>query len=104
MISAVCFYQEASPVGNNHQALEEMLSSLCSDYFEEQLNISWSEIRDGNGWTGVGKATGSNLAVFVPDMSNEDREQFLSDICSGWMRITGCSINEIVASAVNQDR
>ena len=104
MINGVCFYQENRLSESHREELDSALAALASAYFDEDLEIAWTEIAAGNGWTGVGPATGSNMALFVPDMPDDKREALLKEICSHWMRITDCKITEIVASAINRER
>lgn len=103
MIHSICFYQQGRLLDEHCQMLEQELGKLSDQYFSEPITISWTEIALGNGWTGVGKATGSNLALYVPDIPRETRTELLTDVCEVWMRVTQCNIAEIVATAVNRD-
>lgn len=104
MIDAICFIQEGR-VGEEHQRqLEVALGEITRNFFSDDINISWNTVARGNGWTGIGPATGANLGLFVPDIPQEVRTALLTEVCKQWMRVTGCKIMEIVASAINRDR
>lgn len=101
MIESICLVQENRISAEQMEKLEPMLTELAKEYFSEKININWTTVTQGNGWTGVGPATGSNIALYVTDMQQNKRTRLLEDICQQWMKITGCSISEIVASAIS---
>lgn len=104
MINVVCFVQEGRVGEEALRRLELAFGEITQDFFSEDAEIMWNTVARGNGWTGVGPATGANLALFVPDIAQETRTELLTKVCEQWMSITGCKIMEIVASAVNRDR
>lgn len=103
MIDAICFVQEGRIGEEQQRQLEVALGDITQSFFSDNINISWNTVARGNGWTGVGPATGTNLGLFVPDISQEKRTALLTEVCEQWMRVTGCKIMEIVASAINRD-
>lgn len=104
MIDTLCFIQEGRVDEEQQRQLEVALGDITQNYFSDDINVAWTTITAGNGWTGVGPATGANLGLFIPDIPQEKRTALLTEICDLWMRVTGCKITEIVASAINRDR
>ena len=100
-----CMVQEGLISQAMRAELSKRLSDISCEVFgdcEEDVQVGWIEVRAGSGYT-AGKPSTSSLALAtVPDgTSEEDRCRALSGICDAWTEVTGCSINEIVATAVD---
>ena len=104
VIDAICFYQEGRISTDQQRELEERLQGVTTSLLHEELSIAWKEIERGNGWTGVGRATGANIALHIPDVPQDIRTSLLSEVCAVWRDVTQCKIFEIVASAINREQ
>ena len=84
---------------NGH--LTEAARELCAQA-NEPVPITWVEVAEGFGFT-AGKPSRSSVVVSaIPDETpQEDRVVFMKRICDAWSQETGCSINDVVATAVN---
>ena len=81
-----------------HRAAQDVLG----DYAAE-LQVAWMDIAEGSGYTAGHPSTSSLVGMPVPDGTNPaTREALLSAICSTWTVVTGCSVNEIVATAFDE--
>ena len=100
-----CLIQQGQISAAMRQELASRLAAIGQEVFGEvpdDTQVGWVEVAPGCGFT-AGKPSTSSLAMaVVPDgTSKEDRTRALSAICDAWMEVTGCSVNEIVASAVD---
>ena len=62
--------------------------------------IEWTRHAPGWAWTAGEPSTSSIVVRSVPvGFDNDRREEFLHAICDLWTKTTGCSVNEVVATA-----
>lgn len=102
MTTCTCLVQEGQIKPDQRTALEKGLDEISTTYFEEPADVSWTEVTSGHGWTGGESSTTSLVAMNIPEVPQDRRVELMTDICSLWIRETGCSINEIVANAINR--
>jgi phenylpyruvate tautomerase PptA (4-oxalocrotonate tautomerase family) len=105
MVMFNCFMQEGQIPQDQRDELAKRLRATGHEIFSdapENIAVEFMDVAEGCGYT-AGKPSTSSLALaMVPDgTSTEDRTRLLTDICDAWMDVTGCSINEIVASAAD---
>ncbi|GAA6150971.1 hypothetical protein [Pseudoteredinibacter isoporae] len=68
------------------------------------VSVIWQRIPAGQAFLAGGPSTTSTLLLPVPsDIQQKNREQFMHAICQDWMKVTGCSVNEIIANAMNEE-
>lgn len=105
MADITCLYQAEQLTKPQLANLADMLGKISENHLATESNIVWLPIAKGSGFT-AGKSSSSSLvSIAVPDgYAATSREKLLGDICAGWQEITGCSVNEIVASAIDQSR
>lgn len=100
-----CMVQEGLISQAMRAELSKRLTDISRDVFggiDEDVEVGWIEVPAGSGYTGGKPSTSSLALATVPDgTSQKDRCQALSAICDAWTEVTGCSINEIVATAVD---
>lgn len=100
-----CMVQEGLISQAMRAELSTRLVAIGHDVFgddEQDVQVGWIEVPAGHGFTGGKPSTSSLALATVPDdTSKEDRTQALSAICDAWTEVTGCSINEIIATAVD---
>ena len=98
-----CIIQEGQTADLRIDALEAGLKKLASDFFGDDPNevgIRWTRQEKGWAWTAGEPSTSSIVVRSVPvGYDDEEREKFLRAVCDLWVDTTGCSINEIVATA-----
>ena len=100
MILCGCMVQEGQIPEPQVQLLEAGLGDIGARYFEQPVTTSWTTIAKGNGWTAGAPSSTSIVVMYVPPgLDQETRTSLLSSICDLWSDTTGCSINEIVATA-----
>lgn len=100
MIVCGCMVQENQIPRGQCAALEQGLSDIARRYLEQPATTLWTTVAAGDGWT-AGEPSQSSLAMMYvpPGLDQPTRTRLLGDICDLWMTTTGCSINEIVATA-----
>ncbi len=100
MILCGCMIQQGQAAESNKPALEQGLSDIAQHYFNLPAATVWTAVAAGNGWTAGEPSTSSLAVMYVPQgLEQQTRTALLNDICNLWMSTTGCSINEIVATA-----
>ncbi|MBB6520638.1 hypothetical protein [Pseudoteredinibacter isoporae] len=68
------------------------------------VSVVWQRIPAGQAYLAGEPSTTSTVVPPVPvDIKQEIREQFMHAVCQEWMEITGCSVNEIIVNAMNED-
>ena len=101
-----CLVQQNQIPANRRDELAVRLTDIAGEIFGAEpsnVNVGWVDIEEGSGFTGGQPSTTSLVMAVVPDGTPEDkRESFLSAICDAWIEVTGCSINEVVASAADE--
>ena len=101
-----CLVQRNQIPMKKRDELAIKLTDIAGQIFDAQasnVNIGWVAIEEGSGFTGGQPSTTSLVMAVVPDGTKQQkRESFLSAICDAWIEVTGCSINEVVASAADE--
>ena len=105
MIPFRCFYQAGQISEEQRSRLAEHLTRLANEATGEAVEaapVDWVEIAEGFGFT-AGKPSQSSVVISaVPDDTDQDiRVDLMRGICDAWSLETGCSVNDIVATAVN---
>jgi len=98
-----CIIQEGQEAERKKDALETGLRRLGQEHFGDDpaaLEIDWRVVRKGFGWTAGEPSTSSIVIRSVPvGLPADRREAWLSSVCDLWSDVTGCSVNEVVATA-----
>lgn len=103
MIMCGCMIQETQIPAHQIQLLEAGLSELSLRYFGEPASTIWTIVASGDGWTAGEPSSTSLVVMYVPEGLDQDtRTGLLESICDLWSETTGCSVNEIVATARDQ--
>jgi len=101
----VCMIQEGQEPDRKREALAAGLRNLAHRTFGEDadaVEIRWLPIAKGYAWTAGEPSTTSIVVRSVPvGYPDDEREELLRSICDVWVETTGCSIDEIVATAVD---
>ncbi|MEM7413102.1 MAG: hypothetical protein AAF430_22915 [Myxococcota bacterium] len=98
-----CIIQEGQVADRQTEVLEAGLKRLAREFFDDdpdEVNIRWTRQAAGWAWTAGEPSTSSIVVRSVPvGYDDVQREAFLRAVCDLWVESTGCSINEIVATA-----
>ena len=98
-----CIIQEGQEADRQIDALEAGLRRLAEDFFDDdpaEVAIQWTRLAKGWAWTAGEPSTSSIVVRSVPvGFDNVQREAYLHAVCDLWVETTGCSVNEIVATA-----
>ena len=98
-----CIIQEGQTADRRTEALESGLRQLARDFFGDEpgdVGIRWTRQSPGWAWTAGEPSTSSIVVRSVPiGYDDVEREKFLRAVCDLWVETTGCSIEEIVATA-----
>ena len=100
MILCGCMIQ-AGQISEQHiQSLEAGLNDITSEFFGQPATALWTSVASGDGWTAGEPSSTSLVVMYVPPgMDQDTRTRLLEAICDTWSDTTGCSVNEIVATA-----
>lgn len=105
MAEYVCMIQEGQEPDRKREALAARLRDLAHRTFgvdPDAVEIRWLPIAKGYAWTAGEPSTSSLVVCSVPvGYPDDEREKLLRSICDIWVETTGCSINEIVATALD---
>lgn len=100
MILCACMVQEGQISEQQMQSLEAGLNGITSEFFDQPAAPLWTTVARGDGWTAGEPSTTSLVVMYVPPgMDQPTRTRLLEAVCDTWSAVTGCSINEIVATA-----
>ena len=103
MAEYACIIQEGQEADGRREALAEGLRQIGLRAFGDdptQTEISWVVMPEGFAWTAGEPSTSSLVIRSVPvGFPDDEREAYLRSVCDFWAKETGCSINEIVATA-----
>ena len=98
-----CIIQEGQAADEKVAALEVGLRQLGKTFFGDdpaEVGIRWTRQPKGWAWTAGEPSTSSIVVRSVPvGFDDEQREAYLRAVCDLWVEVTGCSVNEIVATA-----
>lgn len=88
-----------------HKQLEAAIADAYSLILPApKLTIVWQRLPAGQAYLAGEPSTTSTVVVPVPnDISPAQREQFMNAVCQEWMRITDCSVDEIIVNAMSED-
>jgi hypothetical protein len=99
----VCMIQESQEADRRREVLAEGLRTIGKESFGDDpsaTEITWVVLKKGFAWTAGEPSTSSIVIRSVPvGLPLDQREAFLRRVCALWEKETGCSINEIVATA-----
>ncbi len=105
MAEYACIVQEGQEPERRRDALAAGLKELGRRAFgddPERIQVQWIPIRRGFAWTAGEPSTSSIVIRSVPaGMPDAEREAFLRSVSDLWVEKTGCSIDEIVVTAVD---
>ncbi len=105
MAHYICIIQEGQEADRQRAALEAGLKDLAESTFgdrPDEVVIQWRSMAKGFAWTAGEPSTSSIVVRSVPvGFDNDKREHFLRAVCDLWVDTTNCSINEIVATALD---
>jgi hypothetical protein len=97
--------QEGQEPDRKREALAAGLRKLAQQTFGEAadaVEIRWLPIAKGYAWTAGKPSTTSIVVRSVPvGYPDAEREKLLRSICDLWVETTGCSIDEVVATALD---
>ncbi|MEM9173911.1 MAG: hypothetical protein AAGC67_01655 [Myxococcota bacterium] len=98
-----CIIQEGQAADRETEALESGLRRLGREFFEDEpdeIGIRWTRHAPGWAWTAGEPSTSSIVVRSVPvGFDNDRREAYLHAVVDLWVETTGCSVNEVVATA-----
>lgn len=98
-----CIIQEGQAPDQKVAALEAGLKQLGQQFFgdePDEVTVRWTRHPAGWAFT-AGKPSTSSIVVRSVPIGYDDgkREQFLRAVCDLWVETTGCTVDEIVATA-----
>lgn len=97
-----CIVQDGQVDEPTVARLEEGLSGVVATFFEEEIEVNWTSVAKGSGFTGGVPSSSSLVSLSVlADIKQERRVELLDAICTMWSGVAGCHVNEVVATAVN---
>ena len=98
-----CIIQEGQAADRKVEALEAGLRRIAQEFFGDDpgaVRIRWTRLAPGWAWTAGEPSTSSIVVRSVPvGYDDGEREKYLRAVCDLWVETTGCSIDEIVATA-----
>lgn len=98
-----CIIQEGQAADHKIDELEAGLKRIAKEFFGDDpadVGIRWTRQAEGWAWTAGQPSTSSIVVRSVPvGYDDGEREKFLRAVCDLWVDTTGCSIEEIVATA-----
>jgi hypothetical protein len=103
-----CIVQEGQIPEATRTELAAGLERIGREMFGDQPEagaIAWLTIREGFGFTAGRPSTTSLIVRTVPaGLADELRATFLSRVSELWRDATGCTMNEIVVTAMDATR
>ncbi len=103
MTHYACIVQEGQAADRKQDALEAGLRQLGQRFFGDDpagVAIRWTRQAPGWAWTAGEPSTSSIVVRSVPlGFDDTHREAYLRAVCDLWVETTGCSIDEVVATA-----
>lgn len=105
MVLFRCFVQAGQIGGEQHERLTGQLNRLAHENFPDSggsIPVDWVEVPEGFGFTAGQPSQSSVVVSAVPDETPQDtRVQFMRGICDAWSEETGCSVNDVLVTAVD---
>lgn len=100
MILCGCMVQAGQIPEQQLGQLEAGLSAIATRFFDAPAATTWTTVAPGDGWTAGEPSRTSLVVMYVPEgLEQATRTRLLESICDLWSETTGCSVNEIVATA-----
>ncbi len=103
MADFVCIIQKGQVAHRMQAELAEALRALGAEIFGDdpaQSEIRWTVMPSGFAFTAGEPSTSSIVVRSVPvGYPDDEREAYLHRVCDLWTELTGCSKDEIVATA-----
>lgn len=103
----ICLVQEGSTAGPVRTRLEAGLHRLAAQQFPDsgECSFLWMEVAAGCGFTAGQPTKAAIAAATVPPGTVKDvRARFLSGVCELWVRETGCTLDDILATAFDEGK
>ena len=98
-----CMIQQGQAADRNIPALEAGLKRLGQAFFDDdpsEVDIRWTRQAPGWAWTAGEPSTSAIVVRSVPvGFDDDERAVFLRAVVDLWVETTGCSVNEVVATA-----
>ena len=105
MARFVCVVQEGQRADERRGELEQGLRDIGVQAFGDTPgddDIDWRVMRTDFAWTAGEPSTSSIVVRSVPvGLDDDRRERFMRDVCELWERVTECSKDEIVVTALD---
>lgn len=101
---AVCSAHSGSESMSKAKTIEHELRRTYRRHFGPKTSLTcvWNEIPAGQAFIAGEPSTATAVPAPVPDdIEQEQREALMRDICDIWQGQVGCSINEIMVTAMN---
>ena len=97
MIKSTCLVQAGQISAENEAALRAGLDAFTQARFGAPVEISWTAIPQGSGFTARKPSTTSVVALrAVAPLEQPQREALLKELCDLWLRELKCSPDEVV--------
>ena len=100
----VCSAHEGGEALKSAKTLNPQLENIYQRHFGGHTSITciWMELPKGQAYIAGYPSTATTVLAPVPDDIHQDqREAFMRSVCDLFQERTGCSINEIIVSAIN---
>lgn len=103
MARYVCMIQEGQAADRRRSELADGLRAIGAECFGDDpaaTDVSWSVVKRGFAWTAGEPSTSSIVVRSVPvGLPDDRREAFLRRVCDLFVKVTGCSVDEVVVTA-----
>lgn len=103
MSDYVCLIQDGQTPHEKQAELEEGLRRIGQESFGDDpgsTSFEWTVIQQGFAFTAGEPSTSSIVVRSVPvGFPDGPREAFLRSVCDLWVEVTGCTKDQIVATA-----
>lgn len=97
MTSCSCIVQEGQINSDIKRCLTNRLEDFAQQSFQSGLDISWTVIPQGRGFTAGKPSTASVVALTAPEPLDQDtRTSLLKELCDLWISEAKCSVDEVV--------
>jgi hypothetical protein len=102
MIRCSCLIQAGQIAEAQQINLEAGLDKIAQTYFSESVEVGWTQIAKGSGFTDSKPSQSSIISMQVPaDTVQDTRVDVLHAICDLWTAETGCHVDDVVATAMS---
>lgn len=100
----MCLVQQGALTAAARERLEAGLSALASRELAPRgdASFAWMEVAPGCGFTAGEPSAAAIVATTVPAGTGRDvRVRFLAGVCDVWARETGCHLDDVLATALD---